>query len=815
MSEIVTATGQNGVAGLSSTAGTTTRAAGESQSDWIVFLIAWTALSWQAAWVYWFPQEVGVIVGAAGCIAACWMVGRKSEWRSSGNYPITLIVAALATVAISVAAFNLLQLQILPERLFKFSGRPDDDLRIAFGIGGALIGWLAAWIFAAVAMNWVIDARRGKCAALFSGAFASGLSAILILLCDAGKELLVPALLCLPVVWLGLMCWPISVGVSILSLALMATTDIWWPSIDESAVLLTIITLSASGFAILIIRYRDVPARIIAGNLLLLAGVLVPVLPNASAALGMSADALWVTAALSVFVLSLSSVTWAWRQGIENSVLWMCAFLSVNAMTLAIGEITTSFELRGSLLLAWLGALCALWVPAFVFSYRQARSTRGDQDVLSPRRFAISRFGLDCCWFTPLICAWFMIIITAFTLDRPLRLKFVQNLSPDAWIKEIYLWPDEVRFDMRVDLFGIPRAGAQILDARIDRGRDPYSTAAKNDGGEVSWSEHYTHGFSCLIDNGRQFVLDVIDGSSAAQAGLTRGATIISIAYADGEDRANQRKAPAFCGKPIDSLPIDITTTLPGGSDRTIRVDPTTGGAKYATTAFVERMLLGSKAVVYVKGLLWGSNNSHPVARLMDRAWRLEADELILDLRESRGRFVTGAAVAVANHIIGETANEMPFLRTTHNATYRVLDRTIVVNGKRDMELKRVVVLTSRRTCGAAEALINGLRPYVEVVTVGERSCGRPYEFDELGVGGNESIFLITMRVSNSRGESEYTDGIAPDCRIEDNSVAPAGTPGDSVLEEALRFLRTGQCSDTSGRKSSSGSPLREKSAGP
>ena len=45
------------------------------------------------------------------------------------------------------------------------------------------------------------------------------------------------------------------------------------------------------------------------------------------------------------------------------------------------------------------------------------------------------------------------------------------------------------------------------------------------------------------------------------------------------------------------------------------------------------------------------------------------------------------------------------------------------------LSLKRVFVLTGNRTCSASESIINGLSPFVEVIQIGEQTCGKPYGF--------------------------------------------------------------------------------------
>ena len=45
------------------------------------------------------------------------------------------------------------------------------------------------------------------------------------------------------------------------------------------------------------------------------------------------------------------------------------------------------------------------------------------------------------------------------------------------------------------------------------------------------------------------------------------------------------------------------------------------------------------------------------------------------------------------------------------------------------LALTRVYVLQGPRTCAAAEQVVNALQPFVDVVQIGDTSCGRPVGF--------------------------------------------------------------------------------------
>lgn len=109
----------------------------------------------------------------------------------------------------------------------------------------------------------------------------------------------------------------------------------------------------------------------------------------------------------------------------------------------------------------------------------------------------------------------------------------------------------------------------------------------------------------------------------------------------------------------------------------------------------------------------------------------------------------------------------------------------------------RVYVLTGPGTCSASEAIINGLRGVnVEVVLIGETSCGKPYGFyaqDNCGL----SYFAIEFAGVNAKNFGDYADGFAPECVVADDFSHALGDPEEARLAAALNLRAGGTCAAT------------------
>ena len=110
------------------------------------------------------------------------------------------------------------------------------------------------------------------------------------------------------------------------------------------------------------------------------------------------------------------------------------------------------------------------------------------------------------------------------------------------------------------------------------------------------------------------------------------------------------------------------------------------------------------------------------------------------------------------------------------------------------LNLSRVYVLTQPGTCSASELTINSLRGAgVNVVLIGNTTCGKPYSFIEKG-NCNRAIYAIEGHVVNHQGFGDYQNGFAPTCTARDDLDHPLGDLNEGMLATALHHMQTGRC---------------------
>lgn len=171
--------------------------------------------------------------------------------------------------------------------------------------------------------------------------------------------------------------------------------------------------------------------------------------------------------------------------------------------------------------------------------------------------------------------------------------------------------------------------------------------------------------------------------------------------------------------------------------------------------------------------------------------------DLILDLRYNGGGYLY-VAQGLASEIAGQAAYNSGSVFATlqynnknlsQNYTYRF---TVPAS---NLLLTRLVVITTRGTASASEAVMNGLRPYMNVVSIGDTTNGKPVGMNGWSVGEKYFFWPITFKIINKNNEGDYFDGIAPGKVVADDITHDFGDRNELCLKEAIHYLENGSFS--------------------
>ncbi|HBZ22456.1 MAG TPA: hypothetical protein DEO60_15095 [Bacteroidales bacterium] len=169
--------------------------------------------------------------------------------------------------------------------------------------------------------------------------------------------------------------------------------------------------------------------------------------------------------------------------------------------------------------------------------------------------------------------------------------------------------------------------------------------------------------------------------------------------------------------------------------------------------------------------------------------------DLILDLRYNSGGYLS-VAQTLATEIGGKTlANSGSTFgvlsyndkNQDQNYTYK-FDKSVQVN----ISLTRLIVISSRLTASASEAVMNGLKPFMNVVSIGDTTSGKPVGMNGWEVGKKYFFWPITFKIVNKDNEGDYFNGIIPGKLVSDDITHDFNDRNELCLKEAIKYIETG-----------------------
>ena len=188
--------------------------------------------------------------------------------------------------------------------------------------------------------------------------------------------------------------------------------------------------------------------------------------------------------------------------------------------------------------------------------------------------------------------------------------------------------------------------------------------------------------------------------------------------------------------------------------------------------------------------------------------------DLILDLRYNGGGRVS-SATRLASMITGQFTGEI-FAKQQWNDTYqnyflqnnpdRLFNRftTTLEGGEaiNSLNLTRLYAIVSSSTASASELVVNGLEPYIDVITVGDMTVGKSqasvtlYDSEDFGKEGANpdhkyAIQPLVYESVNAEDNGVPFDGLTPDTEIVESiyNLGALGETSDPLLKAALDVI--------------------------
>ncbi|HAT51473.1 MAG: PDZ domain-containing protein [Nitrospirae bacterium] len=364
-------------------------------------------------------------------------------------------------------------------------------------------------------------------------------------------------------------------------------------------------------------------------------------------------------------------------------------------------------------------------------------------------------------------------------------------------MREWYLWYDQIPASLNADDYASPEA---VLEAARYTARDRWSyiESAQTVTAHLSTGEFTGIGIRTSQDaEARLWINQIFPGSPAKAANIVRGDQILRInGRTIAEINAENSWDTAFGEDAAGTLVTlviqhqDTTQTSYSLSKSTFIVDAV------STTKVLQQ---GSVKIAYLVYDTFTSSSRSSLNQAFETFKNAGVTEMVLDLRYNGGGYIDIAAYLAS--LIRDASDKEIFATLRYNKNHSDSNYSLTYTRlSTDLNLSRVFVITAKGTCSASEMVIQGLKPYVTVVTIGSTTCGKPVGMDLVSFD-DQVLAAISFEIANANGEAEYYDGIAPTCPANDDLTNPLGESAESSLATALAFLSQGSCPTTTQRR--------------
>ena len=305
------------------------------------------------------------------------------------------------------------------------------------------------------------------------------------------------------------------------------------------------------------------------------------------------------------------------------------------------------------------------------------------------------------------------------------------------------------------------------------------------------------YGYSLGYADAAQTVLQVRvvePRSPVAAAGLLRGDTIVSI---DGYTPA-QISAGALAAVNTEGVPRSFTVRNNANATRSFTVTSANFTLSPVLNASVLTAPNGAK-VGYLAYQEFITSSAGALGNAFDTFRAAGVTELIVDLRYNGGGSVTTAR-NLASMMGGSSLNGQTFAGLRFNAqnsasnfNYAFTSSPATLPAAPLEGLSRVFVIASASTASASELVINSLKPFRNVITIGATTYGKPYGFQPRDACGI-TYSAVNFDSVNALGVGGYTSGLPATCAVSDDLSKQLGDPAERRIAAALSYIQAGAC---------------------
>lgn len=211
----------------------------------------------------------------------------------------------------------------------------------------------------------------------------------------------------------------------------------------------------------------------------------------------------------------------------------------------------------------------------------------------------------------------------------------------------------------------------------------------------------------------------------------------------------------------------------------------------------------GNRKAAYLLYNSFGENDTQDLQQAMTQLAAEQPTDIILDLRYNPGGYVNTsmilASMLAPADAVGKTYIDLLYNDKREEKTTFLIDAAYRTGGTA-FSYNNLYIITSGETASASEAVINGLKPYMQgkLFQVGAATYGKNLgqELFNSEEAPQLNFWLTTFYLANSEGFYDYfNNGLPADYTIEEDFSGELGELGsytDALLKPVLTHMETG-----------------------
>ncbi|GAA6433335.1 S41 family peptidase [Bacteroides intestinalis] len=373
-----------------------------------------------------------------------------------------------------------------------------------------------------------------------------------------------------------------------------------------------------------------------------------------------------------------------------------------------------------------------------------------------------------------------------------------RDLWIDSVMREEYLWFEDIPNTKDLNYFLEPDAFLKKIISPLDKGYSSVDTLYATP--LPSYGFDYT--LYSIVGNDTAFnalITYVIPGSPAAEVGLKRGEWIMKV----NDDFITKKTEELLKEGESRKLLMGEYSAQENEAGETEGVITSYGEANLPASRPVEDVTIPAYDVLtggvgYLAYNSFSAEDNSELLRLSQYYKENNVKEFVLDLRYNAGGAMDCvqllATILAPADKLGSTLASLEYSQKQMSKDRELTFDNQLLQGGNNLNLSKVYILTSSTTAGAAEMLINCLKPYMTVVLVGATTKGENVATASFSSDKFQWILRpVVCEVFNSEGKADYSTGFTADYAVNSlqdfAKVLPLGNPNEEMLSAALGII--------------------------